>query len=154
MVRVPLCVRVSRVSRVCPGSPRCLFTGKKTVSVISRSRTPKPLTSAPPGTRRRAVTDAVGLAPSLLPRLGAVGVAISVTTTALVCGDRVSGLRLCFVHCGGDGWRRVRGPGVRDTTILYTTMKAPLLYTKLPRGACHSEYAKLLPYAIGSLRHL
>jgi hypothetical protein len=24
-VRVPLCVRVSRV---CPGSPRCLFTGK------------------------------------------------------------------------------------------------------------------------------
>jgi hypothetical protein len=27
---------------------------------------PKPLTSAPPGTRRRAVTDAVGLAPSLL----------------------------------------------------------------------------------------
>ena len=27
MVRVPLCARVSRVSRVCPGSPRCLFTG-------------------------------------------------------------------------------------------------------------------------------
>ncbi len=26
-VCVPLCVRVSRVSRVCPGSPRCLFTG-------------------------------------------------------------------------------------------------------------------------------
>ena len=25
-VCVPLCVRVSRVSRVCPGSPRCLFT--------------------------------------------------------------------------------------------------------------------------------
>jgi hypothetical protein len=25
---VPLCVRVSRVSRVCPGSPRCLFTGR------------------------------------------------------------------------------------------------------------------------------
>jgi hypothetical protein len=24
---VPLCVRVFRVSRVCPGSPRCLFTG-------------------------------------------------------------------------------------------------------------------------------
>jgi hypothetical protein len=23
----PLCFRVSRVSRVCPGSPRCLFTG-------------------------------------------------------------------------------------------------------------------------------
>jgi len=27
---VPLCVRVFRVSRVCPGSPRCLFTGKHT----------------------------------------------------------------------------------------------------------------------------
>jgi len=26
-VCVPLCVRVSRVSRACPGSPRCLFTG-------------------------------------------------------------------------------------------------------------------------------
>jgi hypothetical protein len=26
-VCVPLCVRVFRVSRVCPGSPRCLFTG-------------------------------------------------------------------------------------------------------------------------------
>ena len=51
---------------------------------------------APPGTRRSAVTDAVGLAPSLLPRPGAV--AITVTTTAL---DRVSGV-----------WRRVR-PGVR-----------------------------------------
>jgi hypothetical protein len=24
---VPLCVRVSRVSRECPGSPRCLFPG-------------------------------------------------------------------------------------------------------------------------------
>ena len=53
---------------------------------------PKPLTSAPPGTRRSAVADAVGLAPSLLPRPGAV--AVTVTTTALdrvmsgvVCGD-------------------------------------------------------------------
>ena len=27
LVCVPLCVCVSRVSRVCPGSPRCLFTG-------------------------------------------------------------------------------------------------------------------------------
>ena len=26
-IRVPACARVSRVSRVCPGSPRCLFTG-------------------------------------------------------------------------------------------------------------------------------
>jgi hypothetical protein len=30
VVCVPLCVRVSRVSRVCPGSPRCLFTGTPT----------------------------------------------------------------------------------------------------------------------------
>jgi hypothetical protein len=30
VVCVPLCVRVSRVSRVRPGSPRCLFTGKHT----------------------------------------------------------------------------------------------------------------------------
>ena len=27
MIRVPVCARVSCVSRVCPGSPRCLFTG-------------------------------------------------------------------------------------------------------------------------------
>ena len=47
------------------------------------SWTPKPLASAPPG--RSAVTDAVGLVPSLLPRLGAVmgAAAISHTTTAL-----------------------------------------------------------------------
>ena len=62
---------------------------------------PKPLTSAPPGTPRyagyadqeSAVTDAVGLAPSLLPRPGAV--AITVTTTALAgewCGV---GRRVC-----------------------------------------------------------
>jgi hypothetical protein len=31
VVCVPLCVRVFRVSRVRPGSPRCLFTGKHTV---------------------------------------------------------------------------------------------------------------------------
>ena len=30
LVCVPLCFRVSRVSRVCPGSPRCLFTGTGT----------------------------------------------------------------------------------------------------------------------------
>ena len=63
------------------------------MSAISRSRMPKPLTSAPPGTRRSAVTDAVGLAPSLLPRPGAV--AITVTTTAL---DRVSGV-VCGDAC-------------------------------------------------------
>jgi hypothetical protein len=33
VVCVPLCVRVFRVSRVCPGSPRCLFTGTGSVSV-------------------------------------------------------------------------------------------------------------------------
>ena len=55
-------------------------------SVISRSRMPNAAY-----TRRSAVADAVGLAPSLLPRLRAV--AITVTTTALdlvsgvVCGD-------------------------------------------------------------------
>ena len=27
VIRLPACARVSRVSRVCPGSPRCLFTG-------------------------------------------------------------------------------------------------------------------------------
>ena len=27
VIRMPACARVSRVSRVCPGSPRCLFTG-------------------------------------------------------------------------------------------------------------------------------
>ena len=57
------------------------------MNVLSCSRTPKPPTSALPGMRRSAATDAVGLAPSLLPRLGAV--AITVTTTAL---DRVSGV--------------------------------------------------------------
>ena len=35
VVCVPLCVRVFRVSRVCPGSPRCLFTG------TSASRLPR-----------------------------------------------------------------------------------------------------------------
>ena len=64
---------------------------------------PKPLTSAPPGTRRSAVTDAVGLAPSLLPRPGAV--AITVTTTAL---DRVSGVvcgDACVPRGSGVVWR-------------------------------------------------
>jgi len=52
--------------------------------------------SALPGMRRSAVNDAVGLAPSLQPRLGAV--AITVTTSALDRG--VSGV-VCHV------WRRV-----------------------------------------------
>ena len=30
VIRLPACARVSRVSRVCPGSPRCLFTGNPT----------------------------------------------------------------------------------------------------------------------------
>ena len=33
VIRVPACARVSRVSRVCPGSPRCLFTG--TVPILT-----------------------------------------------------------------------------------------------------------------------
>ena len=40
--RVPACARVSRVSRVCPGSPRCLFTG----TIVACRR---------PFTRRRVV---------------------------------------------------------------------------------------------------
>ena len=37
VIRVPACARVSRVSHVCPGSPRCLFTGeaKASFSVFS-----------------------------------------------------------------------------------------------------------------------
>ena len=107
------CVRVSLISFAClvftvvpftscvycPGVPVPELVVPVTASVCTqvRSRTPKPRTSqgtsAPPGTRRSAATDAVRLAPSPLPlpRLGAV--AISVTTTALdgvcgaVCGD-------------------------------------------------------------------
>jgi hypothetical protein len=37
VVCVPLCVRVSRVSRVCPGSPRCLFTGTVRLELIGGS---------------------------------------------------------------------------------------------------------------------
>ena len=33
VIRVPACARVSRVSRVCPGSPRCLFTGTVPVTI-------------------------------------------------------------------------------------------------------------------------
>ena len=51
-----------------------------------------PGTSALPGMRRSAVTDAVGLAPSLHPRLGAV--AITVTTAAL---NRASEVWTCGV---------------------------------------------------------
>ena len=38
VVCVPLCARVFRVSRVCPGSPRCLFTDKPIHTAIFRSR--------------------------------------------------------------------------------------------------------------------
>ena len=34
VIRVPARARVSRVSRVCPGSPRCLFTGKEQYAVV------------------------------------------------------------------------------------------------------------------------
>jgi hypothetical protein len=37
VVCVPLCARVFRVSRVCPGSPRCLFTDKPIHTAIFRS---------------------------------------------------------------------------------------------------------------------
>ena len=35
VIRVPACARVSRVSRVCPGSPRCLFTGTRLFDLVS-----------------------------------------------------------------------------------------------------------------------
>ena len=60
---------------------------------------------------RSAVTDAVGLAPSLLPRPGAV--AITVTTTAL---DRVSGV-VCGDACvPGFGCGLAREGGERVLT--------------------------------------
>ena len=37
MIRVPVCARVSCVSRVCPGSPRCLFTGTPYGSLAHRA---------------------------------------------------------------------------------------------------------------------
>ena len=67
-------------------------------------------TSAPPGTRRSAVTDAVGLAPSLLPRPGAVAITV-VTTTAL---DRVSG-----VVCGDARRARACVPGSRGSGLVW-----------------------------------
>ena len=58
---------------------------------------PKPLTSAP-GTRRSAVTDAVGLEPSLLPRPGAVAITHRhhLRVSGVVWGDacRSPGVRL------------------------------------------------------------
>ena len=97
------------------------------MSAISRSRMPKPLTSAPPGTRRSAVTDAVGLAPSLLPRPGAV--AITVTTTALA-GE----------WCGVV--RRVR-PGVRVWSGLWRVSRWVGLVLRLvfflPVGRPHDD---------------
>ena len=36
VIRVPACARVSRVSRVCPGSPRCLFTGTVLYRTVPR----------------------------------------------------------------------------------------------------------------------
>ena len=37
VIRVPVC---ARVSRVCPGSPRCLFTGKQLI-IIVKNFTPR-----------------------------------------------------------------------------------------------------------------
>ena len=45
MFRVPACARVSRVSRVCPGSPRCLFTG----TIVGPSRDDVSCTGYRPG---------------------------------------------------------------------------------------------------------
>ena len=41
MIRVPVCARVSRVSCVCPGSPRCLFTGVTDVTGTSDCLQPR-----------------------------------------------------------------------------------------------------------------
>ena len=93
---------------------------------------PKPLTSAPPGTRRSAVTDAVGLAPSLLPRPGAV--AITVTTTAL---DRVSG-----VVCGDA--RASRGSGVVWRVSLWAGLVLRLVCEVLVSVSCVSRLPRCL----------
>jgi len=55
------------------------------------------------------------------------------------------------VHCGGELATRARSRGSRHDN---TTMNcAATVYKTAPRGLPRSEYAKLLPYAIGSLRH-
>ena len=48
MIRLPACARVSRVSRVCPGSPRCLFTAPPAVTHLPRA----PSFRRPPSSRR------------------------------------------------------------------------------------------------------
>ena len=54
VVCVPLCVRVFRVSRVCPGSPRCLFTGNVPVLVLYRHGARRTCERASRGERARA----------------------------------------------------------------------------------------------------
>ena len=81
----------SGASRVMPGPCRAC-----TMCAISRSQTPKPRTSAPPGTRRSAVTDAVRLAPSLLPRPGVatqLRLTVANAITALGSGRRLGRVR-------------------------------------------------------------
>ena len=84
-------------------------------------------TSAPPGTRKSAVTDAVGLAPSLLPRPSAV--AITVKTTAL---DRVSG-----VVCAAT--RASRGSGVVWRVSLWVGLVLRLVCEVLVSVSCVSR---------------
>jgi hypothetical protein len=58
VVCVPLCVRVSRVSRVCPGSPRCLFT--EDISQAKRIFFPTPVGT--PGGKPLRLTARVKIA--------------------------------------------------------------------------------------------
>ena len=57
VIRVPACARVSRVSRMCPGSPRCLFTGTCTPRIETTDSTgygtPVPGTRYSPGILRK-----------------------------------------------------------------------------------------------------
>ena len=66
MFRVPACARVSRVSRVCPGSPRCLFTG----TIVGPSRDDVSCTA--PGTDRDRVTLRTADCPCVVSAFGQV----------------------------------------------------------------------------------
>ena len=66
--RVPACARVSRVSRVCPGSLRCLFTG----TIVGPSRDDVSCTGTAPGTDRDRVTLRTADCPCVVSAFGQV----------------------------------------------------------------------------------